>query len=79
MPDLPTVALGRLGDLVGANALGRALFPHVFPEDGAPLNHTRYQFLDDRSRSFYPDWDATPARSCRPCASSPATTLPTVP
>ena len=56
IPDVPTVALGRLGDLVGANALGRALFPHVFPEDGAPLNHTRYLFLDDRSREFYLDW-----------------------
>jgi transcriptional regulator with XRE-family HTH domain len=26
MPDVPTVALSRLGDLVGANALGRALY-----------------------------------------------------
>jgi transcriptional regulator with XRE-family HTH domain len=57
MPDVPTVALGRLGDLVGANALGRALFPHLFPEDGEPLNHTRYLFLDDRSREFYVDWE----------------------
>jgi transcriptional regulator with XRE-family HTH domain len=57
MPDVPTVALGRLGDVVGANALGRALFPHLFPEGGDPLNHTRYLFLDDRSRTFYPDWE----------------------
>ncbi|MDT2005690.1 helix-turn-helix domain-containing protein [Rhodococcus opacus] len=57
MPDVPTVALGRLGDLVGANALGRALFPHVFPDNGEPLNHTRYLFLDDRSRDFYVDWE----------------------
>jgi transcriptional regulator with XRE-family HTH domain len=56
-PDVPTVALGRLGDLVGANALGRALFPHVFPEGGEPLNHTRYLFLDDRSREFNLDWE----------------------
>jgi transcriptional regulator with XRE-family HTH domain len=57
MPDVPTVALGRLGDPVGANALGRALFPHLFPENGEPLNHTRYLFLDDRSREFYVDWE----------------------
>jgi transcriptional regulator with XRE-family HTH domain len=57
MSDVPAVALGRLGDVVGANALGRALFPHLFPENGAPLNHTRYLFLDDRSREFYVDWE----------------------
>ncbi|MGO4649465.1 helix-turn-helix domain-containing protein [Nocardia sp. 2YAB30] len=59
MPDVPVVALGRLGDLVGANGLGRALFPHVFPEKGEPLNHNRYLFLDPRSREFYPHWDRT--------------------
>lgn len=57
MSDVPAVALGRLGDVVGANALGRALFPHLFPENGAPLHHTRYLFLDDRSREFYVDWE----------------------
>jgi hypothetical protein len=57
MPDVPTIALGRLGDVVGSNALGRALFPHLFPENGEPLNHTRYLFLDDRSREFYVDWE----------------------
>ena len=57
MPDVPVVALGRLSDPVGSNALGRALFPHLFPENGEPLNHTRYLFLDDRSREFYVDWE----------------------
>jgi transcriptional regulator with XRE-family HTH domain len=59
MPDVPTVALGSLGDVVGANALGRGLFPHLFPENGKPLNHTRYLFLDDRSREFYVDWESS--------------------
>ena len=58
MPDVPTIALGRLSDVLGANALGRALFPHLFPEGAEPLNHTRYLFLDDRSREFYADWEA---------------------
>ncbi|WP_433158218.1 helix-turn-helix transcriptional regulator [Kribbella sp. CA-247076] len=57
MPDVPTVALGRLGDVVGSNALGRALFPHLFPDSGEPVNHTRYLFLDNRSRDFYVDWE----------------------
>ncbi|WP_405721234.1 helix-turn-helix transcriptional regulator [Streptomyces sp. NBC_01537] len=57
MPDVPAVALGRLGDVLGANALGRALFPHLFPENGRPLNHTRYLFGDDRAREFYADWE----------------------
>jgi len=43
--------------VVGANTLGRALFPHLFPENGEPLNHTRHLFLDDRSRDFYIDWE----------------------
>ena len=57
MPDVPVVALGRLGDVASANALGRALFPHLFPENGQPLNHTRYLFLDDRAREFYVNWE----------------------
>ena len=59
MPDVPAVALGRLGDMVGGNALGRGLFPHLFPENGKPLNHTRYLFLDHRSREFYVDWEGS--------------------
>lgn len=57
MADVPALAMSRLGDPVGSNALGRALFPHLFPDDGAPLNHTRYLFLDPRARTFYPDWE----------------------
>jgi transcriptional regulator with XRE-family HTH domain len=59
MPDVPAVALGRLGDVVGGNALGRGLFPHLFPENGKPLNHTRYLFLDNRSRELYVDWEGS--------------------
>jgi transcriptional regulator with XRE-family HTH domain len=66
MPDVPVVALGRLADPVGSNALGRALFPHLFPDGGEPLNHTRYLFLDERSRQFYGDWE----RSAREVVSS---------
>jgi len=57
MADVPAVALSRLADPVGSNALGRALFPHLFPADSAPLNHARYLFLDPRSQTFYADWE----------------------
>ncbi|WP_329407183.1 helix-turn-helix transcriptional regulator [Nocardia vinacea] len=57
MTDIPVVILGRLGEVLGANTLGQALFPDLFPEQGPPLNHTRYLFLDERARRFYPDWE----------------------
>jgi transcriptional regulator with XRE-family HTH domain len=57
MGDVPAIVLGRLGDPLGSNALGRALFPHLFPDRGSPLNHTRYLFLDGRARDFYADWE----------------------
>lgn len=48
---------GRL-DLLGANALGRALYAEVFESQPARPNHARYVFLDARAANFYPDWDA---------------------
>lgn len=50
---------GRL-DLVAANALGRALFSPVYAtphHQGAPANHARFTFLDDRARDFWIDWE----------------------
>ncbi|MFF3602010.1 helix-turn-helix transcriptional regulator [Kitasatospora indigofera] len=57
MRDVPAIAMNRISTPVASNALGRALFPDLFPADAAPLNHARYLFLDERSRSFYPDWE----------------------
>jgi len=53
---------GRL-DLLTINALGRALYSPVFDDlvsngSGQPANLARFNFLDPRSRDFYPDWDA---------------------
>ncbi|HMR50767.1 MAG TPA: helix-turn-helix transcriptional regulator [Arachnia sp.] len=59
MRDVPAISLTRLGDPAASNALGRALFPHLFPEGRPPLNHTRYLFLDPRSQEFYPDWETS--------------------
>lgn len=58
MSDVPTIVLGPLGDVLAANALGRALFPHLFPDNDQPLNHTRYLFRDERARDFYVDWES---------------------
>lgn len=45
---------GRL-DVLGVNALGRALFADMFTEADTP-NFARYLFLDPRSTAFYRDW-----------------------
>ena len=63
MADVPVVALSRLADIVASNALGRALFPDLFPADGPPLNHARYLFLDPRSQTFYADWEKSARES----------------
>ena len=59
MRDVPAIALNRLGDPLASNALGRALFPDLFPEGTTPLNHTRYLFVDVRSQTSYPDWESS--------------------
>lgn len=59
MRDVPAVAVNRVTTTAGSNALGRALFPHLFPADGAPVNSARYLFLDERARTFYLDWETS--------------------
>ncbi len=47
---------GRM-DVLATNPLGAAFYDHVL--DGpAQGNLATFQFLDERSRDFYPDWDA---------------------
>jgi transcriptional regulator with XRE-family HTH domain len=47
---------GRL-DALGANQLGRALYPAVFSQPRQPGNWARYVFFNDEARNFYADWD----------------------
>ncbi|GAA2036739.1 helix-turn-helix transcriptional regulator [Agromyces tropicus] len=47
---------GRM-DILAANALAREFYDEVFDAPGTG-NLARYNFLDERSRDFYPDWDA---------------------
>lgn len=74
MGEVPALVLTQLGDPIASNPLGRALFPHIFPDGAAPLNHSRYLFLDPRSRTFYLDWE-TGAREAPAEASALTTRL----
>lgn len=47
---------GRM-DLLAANTLARAFYKDVYDMPGQPPNIARFTFLDERARSFYPDWD----------------------
>jgi len=53
---------GRL-DALGANQLGRALYPAVFGQARQPANWARFVFLDPEARSFYGDWERA-AKDC---------------
>jgi transcriptional regulator with XRE-family HTH domain len=54
---------GRL-DALGANQLGRALYPALFHRARRqPANWARFVFLDPESPDFYGDWDRT-AKDC---------------
>lgn len=58
--DAITGAAARIGsdrlDILGANALGRALFPAMLDGHKRP-SAARFVFLDARARDFYLDWD----------------------
>jgi transcriptional regulator with XRE-family HTH domain len=58
--DSMTGAAAHIGndrlDILGANALGRALYLQMFEGQERP-NAARFVFLDPRARDFYLDWD----------------------
>src|SRR4051794_19478925 len=53
----PTIVSNDRGDLLAANALGRALYAPVFESSEQPPNSARFTFLDPTAPDFYPDWD----------------------
>ena len=53
----PAIVSNAQGDLVAANALGRALYSPVFESPEQPANSARFTFLDPAAPDFYPDWD----------------------
>jgi len=61
----PALVRNRAYDYLAANALGRAVYSQIFDGRTGPPNHVRYVFLDDRSRSFFADWDAVAQDTAR--------------
>ncbi|MFF9205228.1 helix-turn-helix transcriptional regulator [Streptomyces sp. NPDC014986] len=55
----PALLLGRAYDVLAANALGRAVFPHLQPGTNLLLT----MFLEPSVRSFHADWDAAAANA----------------
>ncbi|GAA4551760.1 helix-turn-helix domain-containing protein [Amycolatopsis samaneae] len=54
----PAFVLNGRGDVLAANALGRALYaPMIEAARGATPNHARFVFLDPRSHQFWGDWE----------------------
>jgi transcriptional regulator with XRE-family HTH domain len=56
MTGAAAILLNERGDVLGANALGRALYQEMFrlPE---PISMPRFVFLDPSARTFHRDWD----------------------
>jgi transcriptional regulator with XRE-family HTH domain len=53
----PAVVNNGRGDLVAANALGRALYSEMYIQPTAQTpSHPRFVFLDPRATTFYRDW-----------------------
>jgi transcriptional regulator with XRE-family HTH domain len=46
---------GRL-DILGANALGRALFAQIYADPTRPPNNARFIFLDPHATEFFQEW-----------------------
>ncbi|WP_238007682.1 helix-turn-helix transcriptional regulator [Dactylosporangium sp. AC04546] len=53
---------GRL-DVLGANALGRALYEPMYADPTRPVNTARFAFLDPQARTFWRDWERIAADS----------------
>lgn len=54
---VPAIVNNERQDMVAANHLGRAIYPHAEESGKGPFNHSRFQFLDPRARTFYIDWE----------------------
>jgi transcriptional regulator with XRE-family HTH domain len=58
MTEAPAFVMNGRGDILAANALGRALYaPMIDAARGQVPNHARFIFLDARSRDFWGDWE----------------------
>ena len=53
----PAFVLNARLDILGANALGLALFSPIYADPGRPPNTARFTFLDPHATEFFRDWD----------------------
>ncbi len=53
----PAFVLNGRGDILAANALGRALFSPIYADPASPPNTARFVFLDQSATEFFRDWD----------------------
>lgn len=57
MTGTPAFVLSGRGDILAANALGRALFSPVYADPARPPNNARFVFLDPHATEFFRAWD----------------------
>jgi hypothetical protein len=57
MAGTPAFVLGGRGDILAANALGRALFSPVYADPVRPPNNARFVFLSPHATEFFRHWD----------------------
>ncbi|NGO06274.1 helix-turn-helix domain-containing protein [Streptomyces sp. HC44] len=57
MGGTPAFVLSGRGDILAANALGRALFSPVYADPVRPPNNARFIFLDPHATEFFRHWD----------------------
>lgn len=53
----PAFVRNGRGDILAANASGRALYAPLFDTDVRPVNSARFTFLDSRARDFFVQWE----------------------
>ncbi|MDI9628996.1 MAG: helix-turn-helix transcriptional regulator, partial [Acidobacteriota bacterium] len=62
LADVPAYILNKRLDIVGVNALGRAVYSPMYDRFPEPVNTARFFFLaEDASRAFWEDWDGVAA------------------
>ena len=55
----PAFVRNGRGDILAANAFGRALYAPLFDTEVRPVNSARFTFLDTRARDFFGNWEQT--------------------
>ena len=55
--DVPVLVLGRRGDVLAQNRMGRALFTDFERFPAAHRNYARWMLLDDDARTLFVDWE----------------------